>query len=334
MFILKRKKFFDQMSWLLRLSGHPIFVFVALQIIWLAITLMWVIWFVDSLQEISKLARIAGSSYFDNHNALMVLIIGCVLLGMLFIGTLLLFIISQRQRHLMIQQKSFVSSVTHELRSPLASLQLTFETMKSRELDPQTTKTMFNMAAEDIDRLTRLVDHILVSSRLDRGISGFSEEAQSLNFKELISQTISRALWLDPELSGRLEVICPPDLEINAPKPAMSLILSNLLENAIKYSPKTGSIKIMVTRKDESITLTVKDHGFGLGGSDKKRIFRMFHRAPVTQKKAIPGTGLGLFIVKSLTKSLGGYVWAESPGRDKGTTFYVTFPDRPALKTP
>ena len=315
------------MAWIIRLFGHPVFVFVTLQIIWLAITLMWVIWFVDSFQEISKLARLVGSSYFDNHYALMVLIVGCILLGMLFIGTLFLFIISQRQRHLMIQQKSFVSSVTHELRSPLASLQLSFETMKKRTLDPSTQETLYKMAAEDIERLSRLIDHILVSSKLDRGISGISGSPRSLNVRKLIDQALSGSLWLDPSLYERTEVLCPQDLEITAPEPSMNLILSNLLENAVKYSPKATPIRINVSRDEGSISLTVRDYGLGLGRSEQKRIFRMFHRAPVTRKKAIPGTGLGLFIVRSLTRSLGGQVRAESPGRDKGSTFFVTFPE-------
>ncbi|MCB9228161.1 MAG: HAMP domain-containing histidine kinase [Deltaproteobacteria bacterium] len=315
-----------KMAWILRFSSHPVFVFVGLQIIWLAITLMWVIWFVDSFQEITKLARIAGSSYFDNHYALMVLIIGCVLLGMLFLGTLFLFITSQRQRYLMAQQKSFVSSVTHELRSPLASLQLSFETMRSRTLDKETQNTLYQMVEEDIHRLGRLVDHILVSSRLDRGLRGFSEERESLNLREVIQQSVHSNLWLDAELYQRLDISCSEELGLTAPKPAISLILSNLLENAIKYSPSKSPIKISAIRQENIITLTIQDHGLGLGNAEKKRIFKMFHRAPVTQKKAIPGTGIGLFIVKSLVRSLGGHVRAESPGRDKGSTFIVTLP--------
>ena len=287
---------------------------------------MWILWFVDSVQEISKIAEIVGSSTFDNHNTLMVLIIGCVLLGMLLLGTVLLFVTSQRQSHLMIQQKSFVSSVTHELRSPLASLQLSFETMKSRDLDDRTLRKMQDMVLEDIERLTKLVDHILVSSRLDKGITGFSEESQHLHLNHLIRQVSHQAQWLDANIKKRLQIICSENLAVLAPKPVVTLIVSNLLENAIKYSPKESTIKIIVSEKATGVMIAVRDQGFGLCGRERKRIFRMFHRSPITQKKAIPGTGLGLFIVKSLAKTLGGDAWVESPGKDKGSTFFISFP--------
>lgn len=318
----KLNKFYSILRWMV----HPVVVFVTLQIIWLAITLMWVFWFLESFQEIAKIAEIVGSSYLDNQYALIILIVGCILLGMLLVGTVMLFVTSQKQSHLMSQHKSFLSSVTHELRSPLASLQLTFETMKTRQIDGDTRNKMLEMAMEDIERLTRLVDQILVSSRLDRGLRGFSEEAEHLCLGEFIKTTALRAQWLDPDIEKRLEIICPQELEIHVPIPVMRLIISNLVENAIKYSPKGNPIKILVTLKEGMITIAVKDDGFGLSSADKKRIFRMFHRASITQKKAIPGTGLGLFIVKSLAKTLGGHAWAESPGKDKGSTFYLSFP--------
>lgn len=318
----KLNTLYATLKWL----ANPVVIFVTLQIIWLAITLMWVFWFLESIQEIAKVAEAVGSSSLDNQYALIILVVGCILLGMLLVGTVMLFVTSQKQSHLMNQQKSFLSSVTHELRSPLASLQLTFETMKFRQLDGETHKKMLGMAMEDIERLTRLVDQILVSSRLDRGIRGFSEEAEHLRLGEFIKTTSLRAQWLDPNIETRLEIICPQELEIQVPIPVMRLIISNLIENAIKYSPKDRPIKILVTSKEGMITIAVKDDGFGLSSADKKRIFRMFHRASISQKKAIPGTGLGLFIVKSLAKTLGGRAWAESPGKDQGSTFFVSFP--------
>ena len=305
---------------------NPIVVFVTLQIVWLAITIMWVFWFVESIHELAKIAEIVGSTYFQNHHALLVLVVGCILLGMLFVGTLMLFVIGQKQSYLMHQQKRFVSSVTHELRSPLASLQLAFETLKCRNLSLYDKRKMLEIATEDTERLKRLVDNILVSSRLDRGLSGFSDAAEPINLKGFLHFIIEKIHWLEPNASGRIEVSCPEALVLYAPNPVLSLIISNLIENALKYSPASTPIKVVVTCCGERITIAIQDRGLGLLPGDKKRVFHMFHRATLTQKMAIPGTGLGLYIVKSLTKNLGGYSWAESPGKNQGSTFYVSLP--------
>ena len=311
--------------------AQPVVVFVTLQVIWLAMTLIWVIWFVDAASQLTRIADKVEISSINDHSAIAVLIVGCVLLLMLLVGTVMLFVISQRQRYLMLQQKSFVSSVTHELRSPLASLQLTLETLRTRQLEPSTIETLQDMASEDIERLSRLVSHILVSSRLDRGIRGIAGNEENVVLDEEIGEVCTNAKWLDSHLEARLVVECPKDLVIYTSKPVIRLILSNLVENAIKYSPRWEAIRVSAKLEHALLTIEVSDQGIGLSHNEQKKIFKMFHRAKVTQKKAIPGTGLGLYIVRSLVRCIGGEVWVESPGKDKGSTFFVTIPANPPV---
>ncbi len=306
----------------LRWVTHPITVFVFLQIVWLAITLIWVIWFVGEQAEIAQLAQRFGRQYFDNSTAIAILVVGCVLLGVILVGTIVLFVFGQRQSYLIRQQRSFVSSVTHELKSPLASLQLSFETIGSRRLDEQTTDRVLGMIQTDIDRLRRLVDQILIAGRLDRGI-GLDDEAHAVNIGELATSIMEKMTYLDPEATKRLVLAGELDLTVEAPRSALSLILGNLLENALKYSPRGSPIEVLVTRTDRGIRISVSDKGLGLTKKDQRRIFRMFHRSDVAVRKAIPGTGLGLYIVRSVTKMLGGKVTAESPGHNQGATFHV-----------
>ena len=174
---------------LLKWFSHPVFIFVTLQVVWIAITLIWVIWFLDSAQEIKKLSEDLGHPHLNNHYTLVILVVGCILLGVILLGTVILFVKTQQQSNLMNQQKSFVSSVTHELRSPLASLQLTFETMRARTLDTSTSRKLLDMASEDTQRLTRLVDQILVSSRLDRGIYGIEDKSENIYFYDFLQKT-------------------------------------------------------------------------------------------------------------------------------------------------
>lgn len=305
---------------------HPITIFVSLQIVWLAITLIWVIWFVGAQQQIAELAQRFGREFFDSRIAVSILVVGCVLLGVLLVGTITLFVFGQRQSYAARQHRNFVSSVTHELKSPLASLQLSFETMAARELDPPTQARLMRMIDTDIERLRRLVDQILVAGRLDRGALGEGDELVELDFRQLVNTVQESLIYLDPEVGSRLEIECEPGTKVRAPRQAMLLVLSNLLENAVKYSPRNTRITAACSVGPNETFIYVRDQGHGLDKKDMRRIFKMFHRSESAVKKAIPGTGLGLYIVKSAVRILGGRVWVESPGRDKGTTFYVSLP--------
>ncbi len=320
----------DRLSSAFRWVTHPITVFIILQIIWTAITILWVIWFVEATEEIEQLAKSFGAEKFDSRYALAMLIVGCILLGMLLVGTITLFVSSLRQRKMIEQQKSFVSSVTHELRSPLSSLQLAFETMRSRKLDSDTSDRMMTMALADIERLSRLVNAILISAQLDKGIVGFDleKEIEIVSLCDLIKKAVAKSEWLDPDIVNRVKVDCPEDLETQSARPILVTIVSNLIENAVKYSPPGSPIEVTVTTSHNQYTIGVKDKGFGLEKYDQKRIFRMFYRGKVTSKKAITGTGLGLFMVKTLSQMLGGTAWVESEGRSHGSTFYVTLPKK------
>ena len=310
----------------LRWMTHPITIFVALQIVWLAITIIWVVWFVGQQEEIANMANRFGHEYFSPNVTVAFLIAGCVLLGVLLFGLILLFVFGQRQSYVARQQRAFVSSVTHELKSPLASLQLAFETMQSRRLDEPTSARFADMVQTDLDRLKRLIDQILVAGRLDRGILAFEEETQSVHVADLIERLSEKLSYLDKDIAQRLKIDCPPKLVLHVSRSAMTLILNNLLENALKYSPRGTEIHVGVDQTGSEVFLYVRDQGLGLDKKDMRRIFKMFHRSESAIKKAIPGTGLGLYIVKSAVRLLGGRVWVESAGRNLGSTFYVSLP--------
>ena len=311
----------------IRFLLHPIFIFVLCQIVWLAITLLWVLYFADTIGEISKL-NLQGSFSLSNSTAIGVMVAGCILLGVLLAGSVWTFILGQRQSYLFRVQQNFLSSVTHELRSPLASLQLAFETLQRRQLEPEIQQKMFQMAAGDIERLSRLVNQVLISARLDRGLETFAKDKpENLNLSFQIDAAIERTRWLDQNIAERMELSCSKDIFVKAPKSALQLILSNLLENAVKYSPGSSKIRVVVERMGtDSVQIAIADKGFGIPKSELKRVFRLFLRSEMANKKAIPGTGVGLFIVKAVITLLGGRVWAESAGEDQGTTFFVQLP--------
>ncbi len=303
---------------------HPIFVFVGLQIVWLTIVILWVVWFLGQQETFANLKKIIGtSSTVSPTTGIFTLVVGCVLLGIILVGTVVLFVFIQVQSSLLRQQKSFVSSVTHELRSPLASLQLSFETLQRHKLGESTRDKIFSMVNKDLERLSLLVERILIAGRLDKGIIDYKNTLDEIEIKELLLHVLAQQLHLDPKLEPRITVNCPENLVLQGSRLGLGIIMGNLIENAIKYSPKDSPIAIQVAIKDYELWVSVEDHGIGLSKKEMRKVFKMFHRSPHAQIRAVPGTGLGLFIVKSITESMGGRIWVESEGLGKGSRFIV-----------
>jgi len=309
----------------LKFITHPIFIFVASQIVWISLTILWIRWFANAMETIEFLKK---SSYLslESSTTPMALIIGCILLGMLLVGSIWIFVVSQKQAQFLRKQQAFVSSVTHELRSPLASLKLMIETAEARRVPTEVQTQMLSMAKKDIERLLRLVNQVLISSRLDRGVEDFSKSEEELHLKSMLIQSIERAAWLDSNIQDRVRIDCPDDLTLKASKMALLLIFGNIIENAVKYSPPLTPIQVRVDVSPNACTVSFKDFGFGLNSNEMKKIFRIFHRGKVATAKALPGTGVGLFLVKNIVRILGGKISVYSQGDNQGSTFTVELP--------
>lgn len=299
-----------------------------MQILWTAILTLWVIWFIDRRREIEKLATLIKPTLLptDDTSVLVLIVVGVVLLSMLGAGSIMLFSWGQRQTSLIKQQRNFVSSVTHELRTPLASLHLAYETLASRTLSEEMRQKLLSMSLVDIDRLVRLVNQILISSRLDRGLTMFQDDIQDVNVLSALNDVVKTLSYLDQEISSFVTIDVKKDLTWRGSLNAFNMVISNLLENAIKYSPAKSKVDITVIVNDLNMIISVKDRGLGLSARDRSRIFKMFYRSSEAAKRAIPGTGLGLFIVKTTLQQLGGSISAESNGLGEGSTFKATFP--------
>lgn len=308
-----------------KIAIHPIFIFVASQVVWVLVAILWVHWFVNA-REIIQVLKSSFPSGIESHITITTLVIGCVLLGMILVGSTWIFVVSQRQSLTLKQQQNFVSSVTHELRSPLASLKLMIETAEARRLPFEMQSHLLSMAKKDIERLLRLVNQVLLSSRLDRGVEDFSRTEEVLDIKTIVAQSVERAAWLDQNIQERIFIHCVDGLNIQASKNGLILIFGNLIENAVKYSPLKSPITIEIFEKSNVIVVSIRDQGFGINSHDLKRVFKLFHRGQVAASKAIPGTGVGLFLVKSIVKILGGRIFVLSEGEGRGSTFTVELP--------
>lgn len=222
------------------------------------------------------------------------------------------------------RQDSFIDSVTHELKSPLASIKLGLQTLGRDGLDEQKREMLRDMMLSDVDRLSLFVDDILQSSRLahDRVSLALSEVDLSALLTECAEGVIARRRL--PSEAVRVEV--DEGLVVHTDRAALAVVVRNLIDNAVKYSGDVVDVVVRAREEDRGIRLEVEDRGIGIPEKDLKRVFHRFYRVPSEDVRSRKGTGLGLFVVSALVKNLGGRVRALSDGPGHGTRMIVRLP--------
>ena len=254
------------------------------------------------------------------------LLVSGIISFVLIVGVLVLFVVFLVREILEVRrQNSFIDSVTHELRSPLASLKLCLQTIQRTSLTQEQLEQLQKMMVDDVDRLSIFIDHVLVASRLQFGKRTYelSEVPIESQVREIIGHLAKRyKLSLDVFTCD-----IPSDIVLVTDKMAFETVLNNLLDNAIKYYQ--AEVQIVVRTEispDGMLSLRVADKGIGIPPKALKKIFDRFYRVPQEEVNKRRGTGLGLFVVASLVKSLGGKLRAESAGQNLGTTLEILLP--------
>jgi two-component system, OmpR family, sensor histidine kinase SenX3 len=227
------------------------------------------------------------------------------------------------------QQDSFINAVTHELKTPVASIRLHLETLQRRNLSELQKQEFYRLMLSDTDRLTETVEQVLRAG--SAGDKKAGREKSEVDFRQLVQECMDAARTrhhLPPE-ALRYE-----ELSINGAGTCvmgsgedLRTAVVNVLDNAIKYSGENVDVRVRLTAPDEKrLVLSVKDNGVGIPPDDLKRIFRRFYRVTHRSLAHIKGTGLGLFIVKAITEKHGGKVFAESEGEGQGATLIIELP--------
>lgn len=223
------------------------------------------------------------------------------------------------------RQQMFIDSVTHELKSPLASIKLCLDTMERAGLSQEQNRELRQMMHNDVERLSVFVDDILQSSRIAHGLR--SQTWVRVDMVQLLSAAIE-SIRRRYQLPAEAFVLHAPDGLSTASDPvALEIILKNVLDNAVKYSSGAPRVEVeMQPLVPGLLCITVRDHGIGMDRSQFKRVFLRFHRAPDPRVRERSGSGLGLYVVNQLVRNLGGRISVESEGRDKGTTLRILLP--------
>jgi signal transduction histidine kinase len=250
---------------------------------------------------------------------------GTTFLCILVAGTVLILRSVRREMALMRQQANFLSAVTHELKSPLASIRLFIETLELRDPPPDKRARFLANMRSDVDRLDGLVNNILAVARLDSG--RFVVHVDRGDVSRDVADVVA-ALARDPSQRRlNLEVALPAEpLHARYDLGVLKTVLRNLLDNAAKYGGADQPVQLIVARQGDWAAIEIRDQGIGLAAEEREKIFQKFYRVGEEMVRQTEGTGLGLYLVRELVRHLGGTVTAESPGVGKGTSFRVTLP--------
>jgi two-component system sensor histidine kinase SenX3 len=254
------------------------------------------------------------------------LVLGIIFFGVIIAGLVVntIFIVREIRRNE--RQDSFLNAVTHELKTPITSIRLYLETLQSRPLDEAKRRDFYRIMLEDSDRLLGTVEQVLKAGEARHA---GRRTWQEVDFAEVARNTLELARLrhnLKPE-ALRFGTEPPGDLVVMGNPEELRTAVFNLLDNAIKYSGENKNIVVDVRTPDiDSILFSVRDQGIGIPRVELKRIFNRFYRiqSPATGK--VKGTGLGLFIVRSVVRRYGGDAYAESQGEGLGSTFTIRLP--------
>ena len=256
------------------------------------------------------------------------LVSGVLLFGLVITGAVLntIFLIREIRRNE--QHDAFINAMTHELKTPVASMRLYLQTLQTREIDPAKRREFYEIMLADSDRLMSTIEQVLRAAR--------TSQTKQLNrtrvdLRALVQECVQIARVRHHLPEDALEY--RPSVEhatVSGDLEELKAAVSNLLDNAIKYSGKTVEVLVELVQSEATrIAIRVKDNGIGMAQSDLKRIFKRFYRIPNTMALRVKGTGLGLFIVRSVAERHGGRAWAESEGANRGSTFTLELPAEP-----
>lgn len=259
----------------------------------------------------------------EPHRKGMVLGEGSMFLVVFTLGAWSLHKAVNKERKLHEQKKNFLLSVTHELKSPLASIKLYLQTINKRDLDKQQIKSFIEKSLLDVERLDDLVENMLLASKIENQSYTFPKEKFSLS--ALVDSVVNRLQINKCDFNQQLiNAEIEPKIELTGDKFALSSVVTNLVENAIKYSQPCEEVNVRLFRRDNNIHLQVADKGIGIADNEKGRIFERFYRVGSENTRNTKGTGLGLYIVKQVLDKHSAIIQVRD-NRPAGSVFEVVF---------
>ncbi|HLP11260.1 MAG TPA: HAMP domain-containing sensor histidine kinase [Flavobacteriales bacterium] len=269
-----------------------------------------------------QLKQIYGDTPLYNKKLWMILGEGFVFAVILIAGIYFVRKSVKREMEVNRQQKNFLLAVTHELKTPIAVSKLSLQTIANRQLDPERQKEIISKALAETDRLNTLIDTIILGVKIDE--NNLELKTQKINLGDLVKQQVE-TLYHTIGTNHKLELNIHNDCFAAIDPHYFPSVISNLYENAIKYTELGSTIGIELTKKQNKVELVVWDNGKGIAEADRNRIFERFYRGGNEETRTAKGTGLGLFITRELVNMHNGTITCM-PNNLRGTRFVVLLP--------
>lgn len=248
---------------------------------------------------------------------------GTVFIIIFMVGALSLHKSLQRQMKLQEQKRNFLLSVTHELKSPLASIKILLQTIQKRDLSKEQVLDFIGKSLTDIERLDDMVENMLLASKIDN--SSYTFPKDKFNLSVLVDSIVNRLQITKCEGSQQIiDAEIEPKIEITGDKFALTSVVTNLIENAIKYSGPCQTVGVKLFLKEGKVYLEVADSGIGIADNEKGKIFDKFYRVGSEETRNTKGTGLGLYIVKEVLEKHKASIKVKD-NRPVGSIFEVVF---------
>jgi two-component system phosphate regulon sensor histidine kinase PhoR len=292
-------------KWVLVFNLLVVYIFI--QFVW------WSVLIANQLKEIY------GDTPIYTKKLWMILGEGFVFVVILAAGIYFVRKSLKREMEINQQQKNFLLAVTHELKTPIAVSKLSLQTIAGRQMDPERQKEIISKAIAETDRLNTLIDTIILGVKIDE--KNLELKKQKTNLGDLVKQQVE-TLYHTIGTHHKLELNINNDCYAAIDAHYFPSIISNLYENAIKYTEAGSTIGIDLTKKQNKIELVVWDNGNGIAETDRIRIFERFYRGGNEETRSAKGTGLGLFITQQLVYMHNGTI-SCTPNNLKGTRFTV-----------
>lgn len=301
----------------------------------LFITAAWIWWFIslqsqsnqmrlyqvaqlnkDDIAYVQKLSKV---NYDHIRRTAQYISEGITFVIVTFIGALFVYRSVRKQFLLTKQQQNFMMAVTHELKTPIAIVNLNLETLQKRKLDEEKQQRLISTTLKEADRLNDLTTNILVASQLE---SNYSPENEHVELTELTEKciTVFKNRYPERNIAKNIE----EGIVINGDRLLLQLLINNLLDNAAKYSPKEKNIFVELKHQDKKIVLKFADEGIGIEDKEKKKIFDIFYRSGNEAIRKTKGTGLGLYLCKRISENHRGKIKVID-NKPSGSIFIIEF---------
>lgn len=301
-----------------------VLVFTLAQISWFFLLGLWIYWYVTNYLILNLVEEKITTEVVGGGANVFALVSGLILLVMISIGMSLIFIYLTKQMNITRLYDNFIANITHELKSPLASIQLYLETMRKRQIPDKVRNEFVAAMLEDADRLNKLITSILDISALEQKRIAYNFQVYEVDaiIKELIDYAIFQ-FKIDPKnVSFEGSAGCQSVID----RGAFQIVINNLFDNALKYSKSKFQLQVQLSRNPKNVLIKITDYGMGIPLNEQKNIFQKFYRIQSAAMPSVKGSGLGLYWVREIIRSHGGRISLYSAGESQGTAFTIELP--------